>query len=45
MLNRNGGILKDGDIYLYLKTVCAELQSQIKNLTKTKSHMYTDVNS
>jgi hypothetical protein len=30
---------------IYLKTVSAELQSQIKNLTKTKSHMYIDVTS
>jgi hypothetical protein len=30
---------------LYLKTVSAELQSQIKILTKTKSHMYIHVTS
>jgi hypothetical protein len=30
---------------LYLKTVSAELQSKIKNLTKTKSHMCIDVTS
>jgi hypothetical protein len=33
------------NIYIYLKTVFAELQSQIKILTKTKSHMYIDVTS
>jgi fibrillarin-like rRNA methylase len=30
---------------VYLQTISAELQSQIKILTKTKSHMYIDVTS